>query len=555
MIDLRIGPLVRAVTETSITIWCELSQRCTIVLTVYQEETGATRSIRVPTILVGGRHYTTVQMEGLQSASWYRYELSCVEDELVSKQPGLLQYFRTLNTVSPTLSRPSPLRIAYGSCRKGNQPQTDALNALGEWLENHFEQREEQWPHLLLLIGDQIYADSPPAQLNQTYPNLQQGASSFEDFARIYEYTWTSQRGLRQVFATLPLFMIFDDHEITNDWNISPTWRLQMTQTGKESLIVDGLVAYWVYQGWGNLSGQEQTNHPLLTIMQKGRVSGNDILDELRTALRAAVLGEYEISWHYQIATSPSLFVTNTRADRSQSFKSDATEVYAPGRIMGREQMRALQDWLLTEAHRPAILVSSVPLLLPPLIGFIEYLMGTRLWQQSGGLLHALGTQLARLQQYLALSTSFDHWPVYNATWSEFMTSFAQREADLFILSGDVHFSYIAQGTLRANSARSSPHIYQLVSTPFENKLDQSNRQKIQWQSVISKASYGGLNTQMLPLVAQQTNVDMQRNIIYEDVLAFIQIQTLDEKNYQLEQSYLSVVNSQLTPIVSTKLP
>src|SRR5207245_11070538 len=120
-----------------------------------------------------------------------------------------------------------------------------------------------------------------------------------------------------------------------------------------------------------------------------------------------------------QIPTTPPIFIMNARADRSAVFSNDPQEIYAPARIMSQSQTAELHGWIQKQNPDFSILVSSVPMLLPPLIGLAEYLMGVRLWQ--GTPLRWLGLQLARLQQQVALKTGFDHWPLYAATWREFI--------------------------------------------------------------------------------------------------------------------------------------
>jgi hypothetical protein len=47
--------------------------------------------------------------------------------------------------------------------------------------------------------------------------------------------------------------MICDDHEITDDWNIDQKWSSSVKNSINGSqIIVNGLVAYWAFQGWGN---------------------------------------------------------------------------------------------------------------------------------------------------------------------------------------------------------------------------------------------------------------------------------------------------------------
>ena len=53
--------------------------------------------------------------------------------------------------------------------------------------------------------------------------------------------------------------MIFDDHDIRDDWNTSWTWRQDMEATSWwHDRIVGGLASYWVHQHLGNLGPEER---------------------------------------------------------------------------------------------------------------------------------------------------------------------------------------------------------------------------------------------------------------------------------------------------------
>jgi hypothetical protein len=69
----------------------------------------------------------------------------------------------------------------------------------------------------------------------------------------------------RRLLANVPTYMIFDDHDVTDDWNINRLWQMKtgtLTDTTKKLdtkgikigkyLIGNALAAYWVFQGWGN---------------------------------------------------------------------------------------------------------------------------------------------------------------------------------------------------------------------------------------------------------------------------------------------------------------
>jgi hypothetical protein len=57
--------------------------------------------------------------------------------------------------------------------------------------------------------------------------------------------------------------MMFDDHDITDDWNITSGWLAHALQDRKwAAAITDRLIAYWMYQGWGNPLPASGTSDP-----------------------------------------------------------------------------------------------------------------------------------------------------------------------------------------------------------------------------------------------------------------------------------------------------
>ncbi|MCB1887633.1 MAG: hypothetical protein KDH20_08495 [Rhodocyclaceae bacterium] len=58
---------------------------------------------------------------------------------------------------------------------------------------------------------------------------------------------------VRRALANLPTFMIFDDHEISDDWNLTRHWvdRVRGSRAGRQ-VVRNGLLAYAVFQDWGN---------------------------------------------------------------------------------------------------------------------------------------------------------------------------------------------------------------------------------------------------------------------------------------------------------------
>jgi phosphodiesterase/alkaline phosphatase D-like protein len=575
---------VRAVDATSALIWVELLQATAVDLNVTPlDQLGQdnvaqpSRTLTSKTVKVGSRYYAALQVNGLEPSTWYHYNVHAASSFTLSSEAGRvlpLQCFRTFDRAEAR----QPLTLAYGSCRKLSDGRKDALGAFGRWLVHHYEQRETLWPRFLLLIGDQIYADEPSATAVRFNSYLRGGAKTFSEFASLYEFAWTCDQSVRQALAVLPTFMICDDHEITNNWNNRPFWRAALLRYGhNERLLVDGLVAYWVYQAWGNLlSGAQDRSAPHdtpLYIMQEAARSGEDALEPLREVMRRAVYGETRLRWHYTVPTSPPLFVTDARADREARFNKPirrldknvtqkatrAADEETPARIMSHEQIEELKSWLQTHDTELVMLVSSVPVLLPPAIGLAEYIMGKRIDPARSRSWRWPLRLLGHLQQKVANRVSFDHWAVFGATWKEVVQLLASHRHDILVLSGDVHFSYSMEAcvsnTLKSRSAR----LYQFVCSPFENHLGTRSRRRILAQSWCQRANYGGLSTRVRRLkdevgcdATERTNRRIHNNLLLGNTLAIVTFQPRENGTHQVQQRYFGSHEGQFQTIASS---
>ena len=58
---------------------------------------------------------------------------------------------------------------------------------------------------------------------------------------------------VRRALANVPTYMIVDDHDVTDDWNLTALWkdRVYSTDLGR-TIIRNGLVSYAMFQAWGN---------------------------------------------------------------------------------------------------------------------------------------------------------------------------------------------------------------------------------------------------------------------------------------------------------------
>jgi len=258
MAQLVLGPLLRYVDESSATVWVETDGPCEV------EVLGRTAR----TFHVAGHHYALVVIEDLEPGSITPYGVSLdgarrwPEDE--SPLPPSV-----IRTIDPE----GPLKIVWGSCRVAvphHPPFTltkdedergreiDALYALASRMREH---DPLDWPHLLLCIGDQIYADEDAPRTRDFIRSRRDVSrapytevADFEEYTHLYRESW-GEEAIRWLFSTVGTAMIFDDHDVHDDWNTSDRWVAEIRrQPWWDRRIRAALASYWIYQHLGNLS-------------------------------------------------------------------------------------------------------------------------------------------------------------------------------------------------------------------------------------------------------------------------------------------------------------
>ncbi|HEY5858728.1 MAG TPA: alkaline phosphatase D family protein, partial [Actinomycetota bacterium] len=250
---LVVGPMLRYTAETCATVWVETDADA--VLTVRAGE----REWSSRTFAVHGHHYALIALDDLAPGSVLPYEVR-VNGERVWPESGSPMPDPVIATREPE----KRLRMAWGSCRtsvdhdaKGNRTHgVDAMRAFALAL----SEDESLRPDLILLLGDQVYADMTTEAMQEFIRDRRdikeppgKELKDYEEYAHLYRLAWSDPAN-RWLLSTLPSLMIFDDHDVRDDWNASRDWKRQMEATSWwHGRIVAGLSSYWVYQHLGNL--------------------------------------------------------------------------------------------------------------------------------------------------------------------------------------------------------------------------------------------------------------------------------------------------------------
>src|SRR4051812_6870225 len=161
--DLVLGPLLRYVGEHEATVWVETDAPCEVDVLGHSART----------FTIAGHHYAIVVIEGLECGESYEYEVALDGRRRWPAEDSEFPASR-ITPVDPE----APLGVVFGSCRvslphhppyslsKDEHPigaERDALYVLALELKRR---APEEWPSLLMLLGDQVYVDegSPGAR-------------------------------------------------------------------------------------------------------------------------------------------------------------------------------------------------------------------------------------------------------------------------------------------------------------------------------------------------------------------------------------------------------
>ncbi|MBN2978594.1 alkaline phosphatase D family protein [Pseudomonas lactucae] len=248
--------------------------------------------------------------------------------------------------------------------------------------------------------------------------------------------------GVARVFAHLSTLMIFDDHDITDDWNLSAQW--EETAYGhpfSKRIIGNALLAYLLCQGWGNnpdvfVDMMEQTRR-LTTQTHNNHLNAATQDDLLATLFRFQ-------QWHYVLPTTPALVVLDTRTRR---WRSEFT-LKQPSGLLDWEALSELQQELLD--HPSAIIVSPAPIFGVKLIETVQKIFS---WCGHPLLVDA------------------ENWMAHRGAAQVILNIFrhSRTPGNYVILSGDVHYSFVYEVLIRHRNA--GPRIWQITSSGIKNEF------------------------------------------------------------------------------------
>lgn len=458
---LSLGPILRHVDERSATVWLEVARPSEV--TILDHST--------PTFTVEGRHYALVVIEGLEPGRSYPYEVR-VDDEVVWPDPDSEFPASVIRTAYDGMEP----RVLFGSCRAAapHHPpfslertmdhEARGVDALWAHAHRMREQPPAEWPDLLLFLGDQIYADdsSPAARERierRRSDDLDLPAAivvNYDDYCLLYHEAW-EQEAERWLLSTVPSSMIFDDHDMIDDWNISASWVAEIREEPWwRQHAVAGLMSYLVHQHLGNLSPEDLDREGLL----EAAVRAGDATEVLRNwaeEVDASVGSDsgYRFSHCRRLGRATVVVV-----DCRQARILDETE----RAMVGPAEWEWVRERCL-DADGHVIIGTSLPVFiadgLHDLQVWNEYVCRGR-WGRRGA---AVGERIRR-------ALDLEDWSAFERSYrlfNELLLDLADTSCrSVIVASGDIHFSYAAAV---GGPVGDGLPVWQIVSSPIRNAL------------------------------------------------------------------------------------
>jgi alkaline phosphatase D len=310
------GPLSGEVTDDSAVLWARGSVPGRLVFAVSESEDFSPAATRTETVPIDETTDLTGRalVGGLAPATTYHVAVRVEAGG--ERSAAAVGRFRT----APVSRAQAAVRFTFGSCYGG---QEECRPPGTGW--TVFERMDERGPDFFLLLGDAIYADGVcPSADGRNVPGAESLATNLDGFRARYRHH-LEDPPYRAFLATTPVFPVWDDHEITNDFGGPELERVN------PALFREGRQAYFEY--W-----------PL-----------PGAADDPFRLYRAFAWGA-----HLEV------FVLDTRSYRDDRAEWDTDpSTGAPKSLLGPEQLAWLRDALRTSEATWKVIATSVPLSYP----------------------------------------------------------------------------------------------------------------------------------------------------------------------------------------------
>ncbi|MFZ2725307.1 MAG: hypothetical protein WAX77_03550 [Methylococcaceae bacterium] len=333
---------------------------------------------------------------------------------------------------------------------------------------------DENWESFVQEVSEKHRAKAKKAK--KEVEDLTEKAKNELTSVKTFQATLSN---VRRLLANVPTYMIFDDHDVTDDWNITSKWYNDVrTSPVGQRVVANALASFWTFQGWGN----EPDNFD-----KDLRASISQYL--LDTTNAAEINESYDLhTWHkrgcgFSVPTNPPIIAIDSRTQRVTT-----KDNYLPVLID-----RYACDWLRLEwaklKSNPALNISNqttpVFIATTPVLGFSlmegiqEFLCVAADLIESYEYVRYFEKLIGKEGWLINYMINFADVEAWTSNEQSFLTLMDCLSKDMAIkqcvfLSGDVHYSFTAIGNYNRSTTTEPLRCYQLVSSSLKNAPEET---------------------------------------------------------------------------------
>lgn len=279
---------------------------------------------------------------------------------------------------------------------------------------------------------------------------------------------------VRRVMANTPTYMIFDDHEITDDWNISMEWKnLVYSNVLGKTVIRNGLMAYALCQDLGNnpedysKMPEESKKADLVGHIKTYAALSDFSAASATTDLIDNLLGintpdaKSEIKWHYLIESGPNVKTLFLDTRTRRSLKTLRSRPGLLDKQAFEEQFKfsstpKTDDMLFVISACPAIGLSVFEELVYPVASSVKGQFSEK----------ADGTHVGFINGQLAFDN--EAWYLDSEAFEELLKRMGSFKK-VVLFSGDIHYGFTTFMDYWKKDETQPSRYIQLVSSPLKN--------------------------------------------------------------------------------------
>ena len=284
---------------------------------------------------------------------------------------------------------------------------------------------------------------------------------------------------VRRLLANIPTYTIFDDHDVSDDWNLNQAWCLRVLgkPLGRRT-VQNAMLAYAVFQAWGNTPEQFKTKTSgaaLLTAAQQWSHSAGQ--DQQAAAAIATYLGlppadphtglpqfiqdqhvwvfkrsSQALIWHYTVrSVCHEVVVLDTRTWRG--YPIDAPPI-APPSLLSPTAFQQQLDASLSQTSPSANYATFI--IAPTNVFGMRVLDRIQQWH------------LDRRKVFTA--DVGDSWNLNDAALATLLTTLFRHRQKVVVLSGDIHYSSAVHLDYYSLKSGQRATLVQLTASAIKNE-------------------------------------------------------------------------------------